>query len=142
MHRYKVSGTLGSAETMLKIRVIGDSWRCLTSGIDNDIFATIRLLKNHIQKEQAIDETNILKVVRSALNERKRDKADELIQGKFAIPFFEFLATGKCRFPDDIFRAAMIEIELMQIDAEFIIAGFAERFPVLIKTDNKCMAAI
>lgn len=138
----KVGGALGSAETMLKTRWIGNGWKCLTSGTDNDILATLRLFKNHVNKEQIIDETNVLRIVRAALNERKFDKANELIQGKFAIPYSEFLAAGKARFPDDQFRAVMSEVELIEIEAVFIIVGFADRFPILIKTDRTCGAVI
>src|SRR5438552_3725069 len=88
----KVSSALGSAETMLKSRIIGTRWRCLTAGKDTDILSLLRLLKNHFMSPSNIDETNVLSLVRNALNERKKEKADEIIQGKFGIPYTDFLA--------------------------------------------------
>jgi hypothetical protein len=88
----KVGGALGTAETMLKSRTLGVAeWRCLTSGTDTEILCALRLLKNHFGRASYIDERNVLKLARDALNERKKDKADELIQGKFGISYDEFL---------------------------------------------------
>jgi hypothetical protein len=140
----KAGGALGSAEMTLKIRTVGDrGWRCLTSGADTDILACLPLFRKQFRAPVIDDETNVLGLVRAALFERKRDKAQEIIQGKFAIPYSEFLATGKSRLPDDVFRSATTEVELTQLEAEFILAGYdANEYPMLIKTDKKCSAWI
>jgi hypothetical protein len=139
----KISSALGSAETSLKSRTLGlESWRCLTSGSDIDILCTLRLLQNIFRDENNIDETNVLALVRAALNNRKRDKAEELIQGKFGISYMEFLEHGKNRLPDDIFRAVAFEVEQTALDAEFIIVGYGYGYPLLVKTDTNCRASI
>lgn len=149
---WKISGTLGSAQTMLKNRPVGIGWRCLTAGTDRDILAVMSLLHaqfnaHHFPEGQPqqkhVDETKIKKLIERALFQRKRDKAEQLIRGKFAIPYDEFLATGKVRLPDDSFRSAMTEVELTEIDAEFIIVGFCEgTYATLLKTNHKCDVSI
>lgn len=138
----KVSGALGSSETMLKNRFLSPSWRCLTSGSDTDIIATVALLKKHFRKA-AVDETNVVHVIRTALNERKSEKANELIQGKYAISYTEFLATGRSRLPDDLFRAATTEVELIRINADFIIVGHdSSKSALLVEANGRCEVAI
>src|ERR1043166_1543481 len=141
----KISGALGSAETMLKNRFLTaapDGWRCLTSGSDTDILATMQIFKNRFRNTK-VDETNVVHIVRSALNERKADKANELIQGKYAISYADFLATGKFRLPDDLFRSAATEVELIRIDADFAIVGFdSTKSGLLVKSNGKCEVSI
>jgi len=139
----KISSALGSAETTLKSRSLGvESWRVLTSGADRDIQSTLRLLKQRFSESESIDETNVLSIVRAALNQRKKDKADELVNGRLAISYSEFLERGKKKLPKDIFRAITAEVELTKIDAEFVIVGYAYGFPILLKTDGNCGASI
>jgi hypothetical protein len=107
------------------------------SGSDSEYLTTLRLLRQRFRAAGKIDETNVLQLTRAALNERKQEKADELIQTKFGISYSEFLSTGKSRFPDDIFRNVMTDVEVIPIDADFIIVGFSEnRFPMLIETNG------
>jgi predicted GNAT family N-acyltransferase len=139
----KISSALGSAETTLKSRTLGvESWRCLTSGTDSDILCAVRLLQDELIRANEIGPANILQIIRTALNKRKHEKVDELIQGKFGISYKEFLETGKNRFPHDIFRAAIFEVEQTGLDAEFIIVGYTHGYPILVKTDTRCGATI
>lgn len=136
----KISTALGSSNTALKIRAMigngGVQWRCLTSGGDEDILAVLRLLKIGF-RAAPVDETNIVHVTRTALHTRKLDKANELVQGKFAIPYAEFLATGKIRLPDDIFRAATTEVELINVNVDLIIVGYdSVGYPLMVKANG------
>jgi hypothetical protein len=139
----QVGGSLGTADTMLKIRTITPVWRCLTAGTDTDILGLLRLVRLHFARAKGeIDETTVLSIVRAALSARKAEKVDELIQGRFAIPYSEFLAHGKERLPEESFRSAVTETELTEINAEFLIVGFWRQFATLIKTDHKCGAML
>jgi hypothetical protein len=138
----KIGGALGSAETMLKARTICKNWWCLTAGTDSEIFAINILLRKHFHAASYVDDRNIVTLVRAALNERKMDKANELIQGKYAISYTEFLTTGKDRLPPDLFRSAAAEVELMDLDAAFIIFGYIGKFPWLIETNGHSQVKI
>jgi hypothetical protein len=142
----KVSSALGSADTMLKSRTIklgvgGEpSWLCLTSGTDTAILAIMRSLKEKF-RSQVIDDTNAVRLVREALNERKGQLVEELIQGKYAISYQDFLADGKTKLPESAFRTTIAEIEMVQLDAECIVVGYGDYgFPLLIQTNVKCGA--
>lgn len=118
----KVSSSLGSAETMLKNRLIYTGtttpWHALTAGTDTDIAA-------------------LLSATRAAfkLHRVKRQRVEQIVQSKFAMGYDEFLKTGKQSLPDDAFRMAITEIDMASPDVEFIVAGFeSDRFPILIKT--------
>jgi hypothetical protein len=52
------------------------------------------------------------------------------------------LETGKGRLPEDIFRGATFEVEQTNLGAEFIIVGYINGYPVLVKTDPRCGASI
>ncbi len=69
----KASSALGSAETMVKIRRIAEGWQCLTSGSDTEINSLLLLLRKGFSGKNP-DETNALEFVRSALNERMRER--------------------------------------------------------------------
>jgi 20S proteasome alpha/beta subunit len=138
----RVSSPLGSADTGLKMRIIARNWHCLTSGTESDILGTLKLLEDNFIAE-TVDETNVLHLVRKSLNERKRDKANECTQGKFAISYDEFLQHGKTRLPDDLFRTTAMEIDQIQVDAELIIFGYPKiGGSILIKTDKRCGASL
>lgn len=134
----KVSSALGSSETMSKVRsIVPNKWSCLTSGTDSHILATLLHLQEQFREHKGtVDETNALSLVRAALNKRKLEMAEECIRGKFGISYTEFMATGKSRLPDDQFRSATTEVELLKNDAELIIVGFPLGFSMLIKTEG------
>lgn len=137
----KVGGALGSSETMLKSRIVSSTWTCLTAGEDSEIHALLPLLRSHFRGVD-LDETNIVSLTRDALNQRKRDKANELIQGRYAISYDDFLATGKDRLPPDLFRAAVADVEMIELGADLIIVGFIDRFPYLLQTGSNCQVKI
>jgi 20S proteasome alpha/beta subunit len=139
----KYGGALGSKDFKLKILPISDTFNCLTSGADSEIIAVVRLFKDCFLRAQTIDETNIVPLVQNALNARKYQKIEELVRGKFAISYKKFLEIGKQSFPDHSFRSTMTEIDLMRIDADFIIAGFDSNKVIhMVQTDGKGRVAL
>jgi hypothetical protein len=83
-----------------------------------------------------MDEGEITKIVRDSLTQRKNEKADELVRGRYGISYSDFLGMGKEKFPPDEFRRDFIEIGALELGAEFIIAGFANGFPFLLEADT------
>ncbi len=70
------------------------------------------------------------------------ESAEELIRSKYAISYDEFLKFGKIRFPEDIFRRAVAEVELIRLDVELVIVGFPLGFAMLIRSGPQCSASI
>jgi hypothetical protein len=89
-----------------------------------------------------LDDTNIVKLIRDALNDRKRALADEFTQGRYGMSYHDFLTHGKSQLPLDIFQRAILAIENLRIGADCIIAGFSDGFPILVETDQQCRAHI
>jgi hypothetical protein len=116
------SGSLGNRLTV-KYRAIANDWHCLTAGIDDEINAIIPKLIKQLAVQRHIDETNIIPTFQAALKERKIEKSDEIILGKWGLSFEEF-RRKRLQFPDDLYHRDMDEIAKMSLDAEFIIAGF------------------
>ena len=71
---WKVSGPLGSLEWKYKQEKLGTSWRCMVAGKESEVSAALLKLKPSFDSAVAIDETNLTKTVRDALNARKKAK--------------------------------------------------------------------
>lgn len=138
----KGSSALGSTNKLFKIRYIAPGWRCLIAGSDEDIVAALSKLRGRFLSDPPGDETAAVDLVRSALIERRREKIEELVQGNYSISFDEFLTKGRTIFTEDLFRATMAEVAMVEMGAEFIVAGYPNKNPMLIKTDKKGRAAI
>lgn len=136
---YLVSGPLGRAEIKLKQRTLGSSWYCLTAGVDADIHAFYRALRSKFTElgshQTALDETNVGGLVRDALAAHKKQKVDERVRGQYAISYDDLLNIGKEKLPPELFREAMTQVRDASIGAEFIVAGFSGRFPMVFQTD-------
>jgi 20S proteasome alpha/beta subunit len=135
---WRVSSPLGSAETKLKQILLRDSWWCLTSGKESDIAAVVKLLTRKMDSTQTIDETNIVGIVRDALNARKKEKTNELIQGRYAISYDDFLSFGKDKLPADIHREAIMAIADLDLGCSLIVAGFDGAWPFIMETNERC----
>src|SRR6185437_5010936 len=81
------SSSLGRTETALKMRVINGEWLALSAGYETEIESALLALRNTFRSQLLVDETNIVSLVRTALQQRKRDKIDEFIRGRFGIPY-------------------------------------------------------
>jgi 20S proteasome alpha/beta subunit len=138
----KISSALGSSEQTLKIRVVGQEWRCLFAGDEPDFLGCIPYFRRQFRSVKDIDETNACDLVRKALQGRRLEKIEELIQSRFSISYSELRDTGKIKLPDDTFRSAMSDVEMMEVRAEFLAVGYAYTFPMIIKTDKHCHAVI
>lgn len=142
-----VSSALGSAETMLKTRMLGKNWNCLTAGDESDLLgfsASLAKKFRHvtIREKKTIDETNAGELVRQVLMEMKKQKADDIVRADYAISYEELLANGKARFPEEIFRDAMLTVRAAHVDAQCIVAGFADGFPLLLQTERNGRVAV
>lgn len=138
----KTSSPLGSSETAVKLLPIDKFWRILTSGREDEIQRLQKLLFKSFSPHSAIDETNVVTLVREALNARKAEKANEITQGKLALSYEDFIATGKGRLPEDIFRRVLSEIESTAIEADLIVVGFGLGFATIVTTDARCRTSI
>lgn len=139
---WRVGGSIGSAETRHKQLHLSKGWFCLTAGNATEINAVVRILRIHFDNENAIDETNIVKTVRAALNERKAELANEYTQGRYALSYSDFLLFGKEKLPADIFHHAVEAIAKLSIRVELIIAGFVDGLPIMLEADEWCGVAV
>src|SRR5436190_19651009 len=73
-----LSSVLGSTETGIKIRFMGQNWSCLTAGDETDIVGLLWKLHHKFDKATneptVIDETNVGTFIRDAWAEQKRQK--------------------------------------------------------------------
>jgi 20S proteasome alpha/beta subunit len=137
----KMSGPLGSAETALKQRTLGKAWYALTSGSEPEIEALISTLADRFKEAEIIDESNISKIISDSLLSRKRQKSTELVMGKFAMSYDDFVQIGKDKLPPDIFRDAVFQIADLKLP-EFIIAGFDGNFSLICQTSSSANVSI
>src|SRR3974390_1805318 len=107
---WQFSSALGSAEIGFKQYFLEHNWACLYAGDVSAAKTLLVPLKRHFKEVPTIDETNILSVVRAALNERKRDLVGEFVQGEFSLSHDEFFKYGKDKLPESKFRQAVDHI--------------------------------
>lgn len=138
----RMSGALGTAELRRKDYMLRAGWICLMSGNENDILALVPLLNRSFQEPEMIDETNVCQLVRNALNRRKREKVEELVQGRYGLSYDDFLRTGKTNFPEVEFRITMSDISNMRLNACCLIGGFAAGVPSILQSDENCSVSI
>jgi 20S proteasome alpha/beta subunit len=139
---WQVSSELGFAQTAFKQHHIKPGWFCLYSGDPSASQHLIRLLRRRFVLEADISEINILKLIQTCLFERKRFLCEEFSQSKFAMPYEEFLNSGKDKLPLDRYTSAVRGIEALPLGVDCIICGFIEGFPILVQTDQFCGATI
>lgn len=130
------SGDLGATDSMLKQRYLGHGLYALTAGDDD---SDVRTTLNHIRKEIGLlknveIEDHVLVAVQKAIYARKEDYAENYTRSRFAISYKDFIATGRDKFPPDIFTQALLQIRDLRLNCEFIIAGFVGGFPLMIQT--------
>jgi 20S proteasome alpha/beta subunit len=135
---WKVSTVIGTAETKHKLTHLPNGWSCLCAGNEAEAIALVSLLRQQFGGEgRIINETNVVQLFRNALNLRKKEKADELVQGRYALSYDDFLKTGKEKLPTDIYRDTIAEIGIMTLRADCIIVGFIAGDTYIIETDSK-----
>jgi 20S proteasome alpha/beta subunit len=122
----KISSELGSAETAFKMGLIGGNrWTCLTAGPESDILSLKRFVDAELGNAGDIDETNLIPRCTEALRKRKSEKATMFTSSRFGMTYENFLEKGKMQLPEDVFRAATLDIINLINRAEMIICGFA-----------------
>lgn len=133
------SSYYGSSETLLKIFLLAGKWRLLVAGDHDEIkYMNMRFSKIFIESEidkVSFTEETALSLVRSVLNERKKEKANELTNSRYGINYSDFLAQGRVWLPQDSFRELLYDVRQAEIRAEFIVAGFSNsNDPIIIET--------
>jgi 20S proteasome alpha/beta subunit len=139
---WRVSGPLGSAETKLKLRALPRGWYCLTAGTESEINCIVPKLREELSTASEVNETNITSLVRNVLNNRKKEKIDEFIRGRYGISYDDFLGFGKEKFPTDVHREAILSLSEINIDCSLIVAGFCSGFPMIVETTDKCRVLV
>jgi 20S proteasome alpha/beta subunit len=140
---WQVTSELGAAQTHFKEYNLGNGWHCLYAGNPSSARILVSGLRNKlVEHKRPIDETNVLPIIQSALNERKFNLCNEFVQGRFAMSYDAFLQTGKSNLPADRFLSSIHAIENILLGAEFLIVGFLSGFPIIIQTDQRCGASI
>jgi 20S proteasome alpha/beta subunit len=137
-----VSGDLGSSERMFKHRLVGKGIILLPAGEESEILAIIRHVRTEIRERKPAIEDDVLVAIRHALSARKKEMVEEYVQANFAISYQELLDQGRTKLPDGIFRQAMVDIQNIRTDVEFIVAGFWQQFPFLIQGTSDFKARI
>lgn len=138
----KGSSHLGTTYQAFKEDNLGDYWNCLAAGLEDECIAIVAILRRIFIAKDVIDETNIVPLIREGLQQRKIEKADELILGKWGMSYAAF-RKAKAEFPDALFERDMLEVANITLAADFIIAGFLEDgFPMILETDRNAVVKI
>jgi hypothetical protein len=137
---WRVSSALGTSDTKLKLRTLAKGFSCLTAGIESEINSIVPKLQSAFKKfTNEIDETNIQNLIRGTLNDRKKEKIDEFIRGRYGISYDDFLSFGKDKFPADVHREAILTLSEITVGCSLIIAGFQNsHFPLIVETTENC----
>jgi hypothetical protein len=112
------------------------------SGYEADILALLPMLNRSFRASDNIDETNVCQMLRDALNDRKREKIEELVQGRYGLSYEVFLKVGKTNLPEAEFRITMSEISNVRLGACCLIGGFVEGIPTILQSDENCAVSI
>ncbi len=119
----------------MKIRLLGLGWICLFAGPESEALALYAVLNEKFKKIE-VDETNIAPLLRTSVQERKIQKADDFVGGRFGMPYNDFIETGKERFPPEIFRDTLQRVSAISIEADAIIAGFVYDDPFICQISS------
>lgn len=135
----KAGSALGSAETALKQRTLGRNWISLTAGSESGIEALISVYRAQLNKMGQPNRQNIDEVIRAPISQRKRQLAEEYVQAKLAVSYEYFLDQGREKLPPDMFNDIIRSIASLNLDADFVIAGFISGFPDIYSVNSKGM---
>lgn len=138
----KISAESGSAETMLKQRVLSHGFYCLTSGTDHEIRGLLTEVRRFFTATTPATEGGLITALRAAIAKRKLDKVNAYVQSRFSVTYDEFKEFGKLRFPEDLFKEAMYDISNIAIDVQMVIAGFASDFPLIVEMHSGSEIAV
>ena len=111
---------------------IGQGWTVMAAGDSTEINALRNLYGNHIPGATSIDKTNVVSVMQAPLHDRKRQKIEQLIQGRVGISYDDFLQFGRERLSETVFLGVSDDIDRMTLGADVIMAGFIDEFPWIL----------
>lgn len=131
---WRQSSPIGMSDTIYKQPWLPKNWRCLTAGTTTEINALVPKLREKFKNENEITETNIVRVVQSALRERLKEKRDEYAYGEYSRGYDEVMSNGKAIFPEGVYNKFVHESSNIDLGAELIIAGFVNNDEFIIVT--------
>ena len=129
---WQEGSVLGTAEVSFKQISIGQGWTVMAAGDSTEINALRNLYGNHILGATSIDKTNVVSVMQAPLHDRKRQKIEQLIQGRVGISYDDFLQFGRERLSETVFLGVSDDIDRMTLGADVIMAGFIDEFPWIL----------
>lgn len=131
----KASSDLGSAETSRKRFDLDRGWQLMGAGDKSEILSFLPLLKAKLRSADTIDETNIKRLIREAIEERKHERAALHMAVTCGLNYDDLSKRDRENLIDPIAKEMEIASSLM-LDAEFIVAGFCtDGQPILCEVD-------
>ena len=134
---FLISSGIGSVDNYQKCWVLKNGWYSAWSGEKSAINILGKHYVNYLSGVSAISDENISTHLRQPLQNRKRELANEFVQSKFAMSYEDFLKTGKENFPEETYRRTLEYISRIELEAEAIIAGFADGTPNICTTTTE-----
>jgi hypothetical protein len=142
----RFSSDFGNSEKGQKQCELRPGWQALFANEADAARTALPKLRTEFQEHSGyIDETNILQIVKTALEKRKVEINDQYIIGQIGCNYDWFMTEGKQRLPDDQFTEILRDIRCTPLGAVFIIAGFdfnEQPMPLIVWTDEYCHAKI
>jgi 20S proteasome alpha/beta subunit len=129
----KVASELGSTKAY-KQQTLPHKWICMGAGYEADIRSLSSKIVEQFRSVEKIDETNAVPLLERAIRLRKSEKASQYTSAKFGLSYDRFLDIGREKFPEEIFRATMLDIAGLSLRAEFVVCGFADQDAIICKT--------
>lgn len=139
-----LSSGLGGAEVMLKQRLLPNSFYLLPAGDEAEIYLFLNELRKVIPLGTSKPhDDEMLQMVRKAIGNRKYAKAEDYVMQSYGLSYEEFLASGRSRFPDDIYKQVLMDIRGIDLGMEGIITGFnAYDYALIIEFDSRGQTSI
>lgn len=119
----RVETWAASAEIGFKFEWVKSKWPVLYAGDLSQAKNTIQTFFQCLAPVQ-LTSINIQDEFQKPSQKQKRKLAEQYVQSQLGISYEEFLATGKERLPEDIFREMVSSIRRIKLGCELLIAGF------------------
>lgn len=135
----QISSSLGKSGR-LKINPMpgGHNFDVLIAGEDCEMTMVLDHLRARFDaRKDPLTLEAVTNLVRDALFARKRDKTEELVQGRHALSY-EVFRKSRDQFDPDEYAITEGHIAKTVIEAHFIVSGFAGTQPVVLQTTEKC----
>jgi 20S proteasome alpha/beta subunit len=139
---WRVSGHLGRADTMHKQPGLPKDFACLVAGDPPETASVVRTMRKKFTEAGDVDETNLTRLVKEALFERRAERRDALAQARFGLTHDEVIKRGKDYLPQEHFIRYLNDSASIRLDSEFIVAGFSPGDSFIVETTKSCDVTI